>query len=167
MKKITLFFLFVVFVLGLQTSFGQSTPDKDRAAFIGNTKLLEKKPFDSNAPAAREWNFKWLTDTKDVTINVCKGTIDLIPKKKNKFQSELFLQFTFGMGVYSLQNPDKKDDEVAATVAGLESALRTYEVMVAENKKAQNDAMDALVAKRAANELTTYVQANTCKKDDK
>lgn len=167
MKKLSIIFLLGIFVFGVETSLAQSKQDKDRAAFIGNTKLLEKKPFDDNAPAAREWNFKWLTDTKDVTITVCSGTLKLIPEKKNKFHSELFLQFNFGMAVFSLQNPDKKDDEVAATVAGLESALRAYEVMVTENKKAQNPAMDELLAKRASNGLASYVETNTCKQDDK
>lgn len=167
MKRIAILLLLGIFAFGIQTSFAQSKADKDKAAFISNTRLLEKKPFDDNAPLARQWNFKWLTDTKDVTITVCSGTLKLIPEKKNKFHSELFLQFNFGMAVFSLQNPDKKDDEVAATVAGLESALRTYEVMVAENPKAKNQAMDDLLAKRVSDDLTSYAEANGCKSDKK
>lgn len=154
-----------IFAFSIQTSFAQTKADKDKAAFIHNTKLLEKKPFDDNAPAARQWNFRWLTDTKDVTLTVCSGTLKLIPKKKNKFEAELFLQFTFESAVFALQNPEKVDDEVAVTVAGLEGALRTYEAMVAENPKAKNPAMDDLLAKRESNGLAGYAEANGCKKE--
>lgn len=86
----------------------------------------------------------------------------LIPEKKNKFKAELLMQFSFGMAIFKLENPDKKDDENAANVAGLESVLRTYEAMVAENEKAKSEELDELLAKRSNGDLKTLVEAAAC-----
>lgn len=146
------------------TAFGQSKAEKDRAAFISNTKLLEKDPFNPNAPAAREWGFKWLIETDQVTVKICSEILKLVPEKKNKFKGELMMQLNFGTAVFKLENPDKKNDEAAATLAGLESMLRTYEKMLSENPKAKNTDLDALVIKKNANELKPITEAAACKK---
>ena len=164
MKKLSIILTLFVFALTAQVAFSQSKEEKDRAAFINNTRLLEKKPFDPNAGAARQWNFKWVSDTDQVSVVACGESFMLIPEKKNKFKGELLMQYMFGMALYKLENPDKKDDENAAQLAGLESMLRTYEAMVAENEKAKNAVLDALVAKQKSGELKTMVEAANCKK---
>lgn len=164
MKKLTIIFALLIIGLSAQITFAQSQKDKDRAAFIGNTKLLEKKPFDPNAPAARNWNFKYIADTDEVSVVVCGGALKLIPEKKNKFKGELLMQYTFGMAVFKFENPDKKNDENAAQLAGLESMLRTYEVMIAENEKAKNAELDALIVKRDNGELKSIIEAADCGK---
>lgn len=161
MKKFTIIFALLIVGLTAQITFAQS---KDRTSFISNAKLLEKKPFDPNATAAREWGFKWLIETDEVSVSLCSETMKLIPEKKNKFKSELFMQFTFGTAVFKLENPDKKTDETAATVAGLESALKAYEAMVAENPKAKSAGMDDLITKRTNGELKTLVESVNCDK---
>lgn len=166
MKKLTIIFTLLIVGLTAQIAFAQSQKQKDRAAFISNTRLLEKKPFDANANAARLWGFKWVTDTDDVSVVLCSGTMKLIPEKKNKFKSELLMQFTFGMAVFKLENPDKKTDENAAQLAGVESMLKTYEVMVAENEKAKNAELDALLVKRGNGELKALVEAAECGKKE-
>lgn len=164
MKKTAVLFALLIVALTAQITFAQSKKEKDRAAFISNTRLLEKKPFDSNAPAAREWGFKWLVETDEVTVTLCSETMKLIPEKKNKFKSELLLQLNFGVAVFKLENPDKKTDEAAATLAGLESVLRTYEAMIAENEKAKNAELDALLVKRGNGELKAVADAAKCEK---
>lgn len=167
MKKLAILFTLLVVGLSSQAALAQSQKDKDRASFISNAKLLEKKPFDQNAAKAREWGFKWLVETDDVSVTLCSETMKLIPEKKNKFKGELLMQFNFGMAVFKLENPDKKNDEAAATLAGLESMLRTYEAMIAENEKAQNAELDALLAKHSNGELKALVEAANCAKKGK
>jgi len=164
MKKLPIIFTLLVVALTAQVVFAQSKAEKDRASFISNSKLLEKKPFDPNANAARQWGFKWIADTDQVSVVLCSETMKLIPEKKNKYKAELLMQFTFGMAVFKLENPDKKDDEIAAQVAGMESMLRTYEVMVAEKTDAKNADLDALLVKRSNNELKTLVESKKCDK---
>lgn len=166
MKKLTIIFALLIVGLTAPIAFAQSQKGKDRTAFINNTRLLEKKPFDANANAARQWGFKWVADTDDVSVVLCSDTMKLIPDKKNKFKSELLMQFTFGMAVFKLENPDKKDDENAAQLAGLESMLKTYEVMVTENEKAKNAELDALLVKRNDGGLIALVEAAGCGKKD-
>ena len=139
--------------------FAQSQKEKDRATFISVAKALEKKPFDPNAANARAWGFKWLADTDEVSVGICGGTMKLIPDKKNKFKAELLMQQTFGMGVFKLENPAKKDDERSAQFAGFESMLRTYDVMVQENDKAKNEEMDAMLTKQKSGELKALVDS--------
>lgn len=139
----------------------QSTAAQTQAAqdFLVNAKLLEKRPFDPNAKAVREGGFLWLVETKDVSIALCSGTMKLIPDKKNKFKSELTMQLTFGMAVFKLENPAMKSDEKAAQLAGIESMLRTYEIMLKENEKAKNADLDLLLTKQKSGELKATVDA--------
>lgn len=164
MKKLSIIFALLIVALTAQIALAQSQKEKDRKSFISNTRLLEKKPFDPNADAARRWGFKWVADTDEVSVVLCSDTMKLIPEKKNKFKGELLMQFTFGMAVFKLENPDQKDDENAAQLAGIESMLRTYEVMVAANDKAKNADLDALLVKRDNGELKTLVEAAKCGK---
>jgi hypothetical protein len=157
MKQLSITLLVLIVGSAALAANAQSLIEKDRLAFISNTKLLEKKPFDPNAPAARTWGFKWLADTDDVSVGICGGTMKLIPEKKNKFKAELLMQQAFGMGVFKLENPDKKDDEKAAQLAGFESMLRSYEVMLQENPKARNDELDALLAKQKNGDLRSVI----------
>jgi carboxypeptidase Q len=164
MKKLTIIFTFLVIALTAQVSFAQTQKEKDRASFISNTRLLERKPFDQNADVARQWGFKWVADTDEVSVTLCAEIMKLIPEKKNKYKSELLMQFTFGMALFKLEHPDQKNDEMAAQLAGLESVLRTYEVMLNATDKAKNAELDALLVKRNNNELKAVVEAAQCKK---
>jgi len=151
--------IIITLSLAAQTVAAQSKAEKDTASFISNTKLLEKKPFDPNAGAARNWGFKWVADTDQVTVGLCGSMMKLIPEKKNKFKGELLMQMTFGMAIFKLENPDKKDDEKAAQFAGVESMLRAYEAMFVENEKAKNAELDSLVTKQRNGELKAVVDA--------
>lgn len=164
MKKLSIIFALLIVALTAQIAVAQSQKEKDRKSFINNTRLLEKKPFDANADAARKWGFKWVADTDEVSVVLCSETMKLIPEKKNKFKAELLMQFTFGMAVFKLENPDEKDDENAAQLAGMESMLKTYEVMIAEKSEAKNADLDALLVKRDKGELKTLVRAAKCGK---
>ena len=164
MKKLSMIIALLAIGLTAQIGLAQTQKEKDRASFISNTKLLERKPLDPNADIARQWGFKWVADTDEVSVVLCSDTMKLIPEKKNKFKSELLMQFTFGMAVFKLEHPDKKDDENAAQLAGIESMLRAYEVMIAENDKAKNVELDGLLVKRNNNELKGLVEAAKCEK---
>jgi hypothetical protein len=166
MKKLSILFALLIVALTAQSAAAQSQKEKARANFINNAKVLEKKPFDPQADAVRKEGFLYVGETNEVTVVMCSGTMKLIPEKKNKFNGELLMQFTFGMAVYKLENPDKKTDENAAQLAGLESMLRTYEVMVAENEKAKNAELDALLVKRNNGELKALVEAADCGKKE-
>lgn len=164
MKFFAVTLTILILLFSSDSVFGQTQAEKDRAAFISNSKLLERDPFNPNAPDARSWGFKWLVETDQVSVTLCSEMMKLVPEKKNKFKGELLMQLNFGTAVFKLENPDKKNDEAAATLAGLESMLRTYEKMLSENPKAKNADLDALVAKMKAGELKPVADAAACKK---
>lgn len=164
MNKLIVILTLLILGLSVQITFAQSKKEKDRTAFISNTRLLEKKPFDPNAESARSWGVKYVADTDEVSVGLCSDTMKLIPEKKNKFKAELLMQFTFGMAVFKLENPTQKDDETEAQLAGFESMLKTYKVMVAENSKSQSPGMDELITKQVNGELKTLIASANCGK---
>lgn len=164
MKKLSTILALLMLALTAQNGFAQSQKEKDRASFIANARLLEKKPFDPNAKSAREWGFLQVAETDEVIVVLCSDTMKLIPEKKNKFKGELLMQFTFGIAVFKLENPAQKDDENAAQTAGIESMLKAYEVMITENQKAKNTDLDALLVKRNNGELKTLIESAKCGK---
>lgn len=168
MKKFTLIFVSILFIaLFTQIGFAQTDKEKNIALLTKITMLLEEKPFDEKAKSYRENAFLYLVETKDVSVVVCTDVTKDALKKKNKFGGELLMQYSFGTAVFKLSNPDRKDDENAAQLAGIESMLKSYEAMVAENPKAKFQGMDDLIAKRDNGELKTLIDTAGCGKSKK
>jgi hypothetical protein len=67
------------------------------------------------------------------------------------------------MAAFKLANPEKASDEDAAQLAGVESALISYESIVKEQPTARHAFLDDLVAKRGQGELAKFVTENNCK----
>ena len=163
MKKLTLILIFAAFALFSQTIKAQQTLDK--TTFVKAVKILEQDPFIKDAKKFREAMTFYLIETNDVSVVVCTNdATKTLFDKKYKFSNELFGQNMFGMAAFKLENPDKKDDEKAAQLAGIESLLRVYETMVKQNPKAQFAAADALIAKRTDGTLAKFVADNECSK---
>jgi hypothetical protein len=106
---------------------------------------------------------EWLIATDKVHLMVCSLLLSGVDKDY-KYGTELFGQYTIGMGAYKLANPDKAQDEDAAQQAGIESALTSYEAILAEKPKAKNAFLDDLLAKRSQGALAAFVKENNCKK---
>jgi hypothetical protein len=130
---------------------------------IKSAHLLEEKPLDKEAREARSWAIEWLSATDKVTVTLCSLLVSNVDKKY-KYGPELFGQYTIGMGAFKLEFPDKASDEDAAQLAGIESALKSYEAIVAAQPKDKNDFMDQLLARRGDGTLAGYVKENNCKK---
>jgi len=124
--------------------------------------FLEEKPLDKEAKDIRNWAITWIIQTDKVSVKACSLIIGGVDKKY-KYSSELFGQYTIGMAAFKLANPDKVADEDAAQLAGVESAISSYQAIVKAQPKAQNAFMDDLVAKRGNGTLSEYVLANNCK----
>lgn len=165
MKKLTIIFTLLLIGMCGQSAFAQkSTLDKE--TFVKASKILEQDPFIKDAKKYREAMTFYLIETKDVSVVLCTNDLTKpIFDKKYKFSNELFSQNMFGNAAFKLENQDKKDDENAAQLAGLESALRAYEAMVKANPKAKLAAADELIVKRNNGTLAKAVADNVCGKD--
>ena len=167
MKKLTIIFALLFVGLTAQIASAQTDKEKNTALLVKITSFLEEKPFDEKAKSYRENAFRYLVETKDVFVSVCTDIAKDALKKKNKFGGELLIQQSLGMAVFKLTNPDQAENENAAQLAGLQSMLKSYEAMIAENPKAKFAAMDDLIAKRDNNELKSLIEASDCGKKGK
>lgn len=141
---------------------GQSNTD-NKDLLLKATQILEVQPFHEKAKDFRGWAMRYIIETDDVSILVCAGPLlEPIMDKKNKYANELLAQYSMGMAAFKLANPDKAKDENAAQIAGIESALRSYESMVKEKPKAKFQGMDDLAAKAKNGELKKMVEDAKC-----
>jgi hypothetical protein len=142
------------------------TTKRDQLVKIATT--LEQSPFGETAKDDRGWAVRWVIETDEVSVVICSNEYTgAFLDKKNKYGSELLAQYTIGMAAFKIANPNLKDDDDAAQLAGIESALRAYEAMVAAKPKAKFQKMDDLLAKRASGELTKAAVGGCGKKDEK
>jgi hypothetical protein len=158
MKKLTVLATLFFIALFAQSSIGQekkvSTPE-EKATFVKGTRLLEQQPFRKDAKELNQALLFWLVQAPDVSVTLCS---DFINTKKYKYSPEVTTQFTYGMGAFIIENPEKAKDEKAVYKAGIESVTRMYEAILVEKPKAVNDLLDKLLEKRKKDELGQYVE---------
>ena len=137
----------------------------DREKLIKTAHLLEQKPLDKSAKKLRSWAITYLATTKDVRFVICSGELTKpLLDKNTKYGAEVFAQYTIGMAAFKLGNPDKKEDEDAAQIAGFDSALKSYKALVKLDPKAKTPAMDDLITKRDKKQLPGLVAEVGCGK---
>lgn len=78
------------------------------------------------------------------------------------YSREVNLQTLFSGAAFALDHQDKARDDVAVYTAGVEGALRVYEVLAKSKSDAKSAFLDDLVAKRDHGELADHV-ANLAK----
>lgn len=160
MKKLTIIFTLLIIGLTAQFTFAQN----EKELTIKTARALEEKPFDKETVKMREKSLRWIIETDQVHIVACSGVLSPFLDKKNKLGGELTTAYTIGMAAFKLENPDKASDENAAQLAGLETALKSYEVMLKEKPKNKFDAVNELLAKRTDGTLAKYVADAECGK---
>ena len=165
MKRFLIALSVITFFLSVQTALAQDQKQEVKETLIKAARFLEAKPFDKDAKEMRGRAVLFIIQTDQVSVTVCGGDLmKPLLDKKNKNGSELIGQYTIGMAAFKLENPDKKNDENAAQLAGIESALKAYEAMVKEKPKTSLAGMDDLIAKRNKGELKGLVDAADCTK---
>lgn len=141
---------------------GQKDGKNEPEMLIKAARVLEAKPLAKDAKDIRRWAMEWIIATDKVSAKACSLLISGIDKKY-KYGSDLFGQYIIGMAAFKLENPDKAKDEDAAQMAGIGSALVSYEAIIKEQPKATNAFLDDLLAKRSNGELTKFAKENNCK----
>jgi hypothetical protein len=163
MKKLTVFLSLLIIGLVSNSVLAQDQQQKDKDTLIKAARFLENKPFDKDAKGIRAWAAKYVIETDQVSVTVCGGDLmKPILDKKNKNGTKVIGQYIVGMAAFKLENPDKKNDENAAQLAGLESVLKAYEAMIKEKPKTSHDGMDDLIVRRDKSELKGLVDAADC-----
>lgn len=151
----------LVITLGVALAGGAQQLDEVET-LIKASQFLETQPLDKKAKDIRSKALLWIIQTDKVSVTACSLLVSGL-EEKYKYSGDLVTQYTIGMAAYKLANPEKAGEEDAVQLAGVESAMRSYEAMLKTQPKAQHKFMDDLVAKRSNNTLAEFVKANNCK----
>ncbi len=155
----TLFFCFVISVVGATTTLAQT----EKENVIAAVRALETAPLSSDTSKIAERALKWTVETTEISLVACGNTFTLFSDPKSKEASSLMtMGYMIGMSAYKIQNPTK--DENSVQLAGLETALKAYEAAVKEKPKMKSEKAEALLAQRSKGELAATVNAGECGK---
>lgn len=97
-----------------------------------------------------------------VEFTVCLDQLGPLLQTKDEGHAAVFWQSVFGSGDFVEQYPDRAKDKYAYMVAGLESALRSYEIILPKNPKSRLPLLDELVKVRNDGRLIDFVKKHPC-----
>ncbi len=120
------------------------------------TLALEKQPLADKAPEMRRWLLEWVIETPDYTVTIC-DILGPIPGEDVPYGSELGVQQLFGNVTYQIRNPGDKD-EMRMQVAGVESVLKAYQAILAEDPKAHIGYFDGLLVEQRKGRLKEHME---------
>ena len=157
MKKLTIILTLVIIGLTAQSGFGQENKT-EKEKFIETVKLLEQQPLHKDAKELRSWAMKY---SEDVDTKVCENIFGLFMGEN--VGGELLSQYLIAMAAFKLSNPEKKADENAAQLAGLESAVKVYEITSATGSRVKLKKFEQLKTIRNSGKLADVIKAAKCR----
>jgi hypothetical protein len=122
----------------------ESPPLVDNAKVVPLTRFLEDQPLNESAPMVRSALLQWEDTSKDVVDVVCPGVFSPLPNKTIKYSSELLAQFIFGSAAYQIANPTEKGKLMPAQLAGMQSMLKAYRSILAQDPSTRVPRLDEL-----------------------
>src|SRR5215204_6558707 len=142
---------------------GPSTPE-ERVKVVELTRMLERDPLNADANAAREWLREWIAEVPETKFYVCNQLLSDGLDANYPYSREINLQTIFSGAVFTLENQDKRKDDVGAYIAGVEGSLRMYEVLARSRPEARSGFLDGLIAMRDRGELGAHIAARAAEK---
>ena len=134
-----------------------STPE-ERARFVALVRLLERDPLAESADGTRQQLRQWAMDVPDIRFKVCPDLLDHAVPDDYRYSREIKLQVMLSGAVLTIEDPGEARDDVAVHTAGVEGALRAYEVLAKSTAaEAHLAVLDDLVEKRNRRELRDHI----------
>lgn len=143
-----------------QNQRGPSTA-QERETAVKVARLLETDPFHKDAKKMREWLLLLLIEVPDIHVELCTAYMPPEKPTDKNYGSEIFNQTMFSGAAFVIEHPDQASDRIAVHLAGVEGALKVYEVILATKPKAKSQFYDGLLEKRNKGELRAYVEEAT------
>jgi hypothetical protein len=134
---------------------GPSTPEERKQA-LGFIHDWQADPLGPRAKDQLASVLKWFVDVPDLTVHVCT-VLDKLPMGKKKDGSTIFGGEFMGQAEFVIENADKKSDLQAEYQAGVEGALRVYELLLKANPKDREAYLDDLIQRRENGTLAQFV----------
>ena len=133
-----------------------SSPE-DKAKAVQLTRELERNPTTPDGPEKRSWLIEFITKAPDISVTVC-NLLGPMPGDDHPFFPQVLAQSLFSMGAFIIEHPDQAKDEIAVQTAGMEGALKVYEIYVKAQPDARLPFLDDLVKKRDAGTLAAHMK---------
>lgn len=146
----------------------RSTPEQ-RAHFVTLVRSLESDPLAENANATRQQLRQWALDVPDIRFKVCPDLLGHFLSADDPYSREVNLQVMLSGAVLTIEEPGEARDDAAVYAAGVEGALRAYEVLVKSRPDARVAILDDLIEKRDRGELVDHIARlarERCKKSN-
>jgi hypothetical membrane protein len=143
-----------------RTHFAQSrapSTAEDRAKVVALARSLERDPFGGNAAATRQWLREWIVEVPDIRFYACANLLGHGLGDSYPYSRELDDQALFSAAAFAIEHQDQARDEIAQYSAGMEGALRVYEVLLKSRPDARSAFVDDLLSKRDQGALVDHV----------
>jgi hypothetical membrane protein len=134
---------------------GPSTPE-ERARFVAHVRSLERDPLAENTNSIRQQLRDWAMDVPDIRFKVCPGLLD-DAVANYRYSREVTLQVMLSGAALTIEDPGRARDDARVYTAGVEGALRTYEVLMTSTSDARSAVLDDLVEMRERGELFDHI----------
>jgi len=122
----TAFVLAFHLILATPTRAVEASTPEEREMALAAVEILETQPASEAAKEAIRWLTMWLVNVSDITVEVCLQTLGDSASREG-LPSALLIHPAYGQAAYQIRNPDEKPGSLDVAVAGVESALRSYE----------------------------------------
>jgi hypothetical protein len=136
---------------------GPSTAEERKRAVEIDT-LLENDPLNKNAKALSRELLIWLVEIPDIVVTICTGMLGDYSKIKGEYAGTITTQMSFGGTRFVIEHPDQAKDEYQVYLAGVESALKTYQNIRKTKPKVRLEPLEQLLVKQQAGELPDFIK---------
>lgn len=138
---------------------GPSTPD-ERSKAVNLVRALEADPLNEGARDSRRWLVAWLSEIPDITVQMCPALLGENFEVNKKYAAELALQQSLSSAAFIIEHPDRANDKLAVSIAGVEGVFKAYEAILAQKPKAHFKSLDALIEAKSKGALESIIAQN-------
>lgn len=160
-RNLLLIALIIVCGFSASSSFarkrGPSTPEERKRA-VEIATLLENDPLNKNAKALSRELLIWLIEIPDITVTICTGMLGDYSKIKGDYAGTITTQLSFAETKFVIEHPEEAKDEYRVYLAGVESALRTYQNIKKAKPRVRLEPLEELLVKQQAGQLPEFIR---------
>jgi hypothetical protein len=136
---------------------GPSTSEERKRA-VEIATLLENDPLNKNASALSRELLIWLIEVPDITVTICTGMLGDYSKIKGDYAGTITTQLSFAETRFVIEHPEEAKDEYRVYLAGVESALRTYQNIKKAKPGVRLQPLEELLMKQQAGQLPEFIR---------
>ena len=130
----------------------------ERARAVEIATLLENDPLNKNAKALTRELMIWLIEIPDITVTICTGMLGDYSKIKGDYAGTITTQLSFAETRFVIEHPEEAKDEYRVYLAGVESALKTYQNIKKAKPRVRLEPLEELLATQQAGQLPEFVR---------